>query len=40
MPLVPYYPTDERNGGEAPDIDDVVDRIIGGGRDPSPTVRG
>jgi hypothetical protein len=40
MPLVPHYPSDERDGEDAPNIDDVVDRIINGGRDPSPTVRG
>ena len=39
MPLVPHYPSDEPEDGDAPDIDDVVDRILDGGRDPSPTVR-
>jgi len=39
MPVVPHYPSDEPDGGDAPDIDDVVDRILNGGG-PSPTVQG
>lgn len=40
MPVVPHYPSDEPDDGDVPDIDDVVDRILNGGRGPSPTVRG
>ena len=36
MPTVPHYPSDEPDESEAPDIDRIIDRIIG--RDgPSPT---
>jgi len=38
MPLVPHYPSDEPRDEDAPDFDDVVERILNGGRDPPPTV--
>lgn len=39
MPLVPHYPSDDAGDDRsAPDIGDVVDRILNGGDDPSPTV--
>lgn len=39
MPLVPHYPSDKSEGDRsAPDLDDVVDRILNGGDDPSSTV--
>ncbi|MFB6170964.1 MAG: hypothetical protein ABEJ23_00405 [Haloarculaceae archaeon] len=40
MPLVPHYPADEPDDDRrAPDIGDVVDRILNGNDDPSPTVQ-
>ncbi|MFB6178342.1 MAG: hypothetical protein ABEI77_01300 [Halorientalis sp.] len=33
MPLVPHYPSDEPDDGEAPDLSEVVDRIINGDGD-------
>lgn len=37
MPMVPYDPYGEdEEGGDAPDIGDVVERIINGGDGPSP----
>ncbi|MFB6091557.1 MAG: hypothetical protein ABEK02_00945 [Haloquadratum sp.] len=40
MPLVPHYPTDEpRRDRRAPDIDDIVEDILGNGDDgPRPVV--
>ena len=37
MPLVPHLPSDEPEDESAPDLDDVVHRILNGGDDPSPT---
>ena len=41
MPLVPHYPTDEpQRDHRTPDIDDIVDDILGSGDDgPNPVVR-
>ncbi|WP_335999007.1 hypothetical protein [Halorientalis halophila] len=36
MPIAPHVPRDEDGDGTAPDIGDVVERIINGGDDPSP----
>ncbi|MGQ4555519.1 hypothetical protein [Halobellus sp. GM3] len=39
MPLVPYYPTDDpRRDRRAPDIDDIVEEILGRDDDPRPVV--
>jgi hypothetical protein len=39
MPVVPHLPSDEpRDDRGAPDLGDVVDRILNGGDEPSPTV--
>jgi len=40
MPLVPHYPSDEpRRDRRTPDIDDIVDDILGrGDGDPQPVV--
>jgi hypothetical protein len=36
MPAVPYYPSDDdRRDERAPDIGDLVDRILRGGDDPT-----
>lgn len=40
MPLVPHLPSDEPEDQGAPDLDDVVDRILRGNDDRSPTVPG
>lgn len=37
MPLVPHLPSDETEDESAPDIDDLKDRILNGGDEPSPT---
>lgn len=38
MPLVPHFPSDEPSEDESvPDFDDVVDRILNGGDDPTPS---
>ncbi|WP_458210034.1 hypothetical protein [Haladaptatus sp. NG-SE-30] len=37
MAPVPHYPSDETDDESVPDIDDLVDRILNGGDDPSPT---
>ena len=39
MPL-PHYPSDEPDEEHAPDLNDVVDRILNRGDDPSPTPTG
>lgn len=41
MPLAPHYPSDEpRRDRRTPDIDDIVDDILGRGDDgPQPVVR-
>jgi hypothetical protein len=39
MPL-PHFPSDEPDEEDAPDLNDVVDRILNGGDDPSPTPTG
>ena len=36
MPLVPHIPSDDPENDGAPDLGDVVDRILNGGDDPSP----
>lgn len=36
MPITPHVPRDDDDGRKAPDIGDVVERIINGGDDPSP----
>lgn len=36
MPIAPYDPRDDDEDRNAPDIGDVVERIINGGDDPSP----
>ena len=38
MPIVPHYPSDEREDEEQPDFDEIVDRILNGGDGPSPVV--
>ncbi len=39
MPLVPHYPTDEpKRDRRVPDIDEIVDDILGSGDDPQPVV--
>ncbi|WP_269844163.1 hypothetical protein [Halegenticoccus soli] len=41
MPIVPHYPSDEPEDEErAPDIDEIVDRIVNGGDSPSPPPTG
>lgn len=38
MPAVPHYPSDEPNGPtRAPDLNEIVDRILNGGDDRSPS---
>lgn len=37
MPLVPHLPSDEPDDESAPDFGEVVDRILNGDDDPSPT---
>ncbi|WP_424019257.1 hypothetical protein ACOZ4N_07225 [Halorientalis pallida] len=36
MPIAPYDPRESDEDRDAPDIGDVVERIINGGDDPSP----
>ncbi|WP_267899433.1 hypothetical protein [Halorientalis pallida] len=36
MPIAPYDPRGDDEDRNAPDIGDVVERIINGGDDPSP----
>jgi hypothetical protein len=38
MPIAPYVPRNEDEDREAPDIRDVVERIIDGGGGPFPVV--
>lgn len=38
MPIAPYVPRNEDEDREAPDIGDVVERIIDGGGGPFPVV--
>jgi len=40
MPLVPFDPTKDPDDESTPDIGDVVDRILNGGGDPSPSPNG
>lgn len=38
MPIVPFFPSrDPDDDGDAPDPDDVAERIINGGGGPTPT---
>lgn len=39
MPLA-HFPSDESDDEDAPNLGDVVDRILNGGDDPSPTPTG
>jgi hypothetical protein len=40
MPLAPHYPSDEsRRDRRTPDIDEIVDDILGRGDDPQPVVQ-
>jgi hypothetical protein len=34
MPVVPHLPSEDPQSEDAPDLGDIVDRIIGGGGDP------
>lgn len=36
VPLVPHLPSDESEDEDAPDLDEVVDRILNGGDGPTP----
>jgi hypothetical protein len=40
MPLVPHLPSDEPDDEGAPDFDELIDRILHGGDDRSPSVAG
>jgi hypothetical protein len=38
MPVVPHLPSEDPESEDAPDLGDIVDRIIGGGGDPGQPV--
>lgn len=38
MAPIPHFPSDEPSDEDAPDLNDLVDQILNGGDDPTPTV--
>jgi hypothetical protein len=40
MPAVPHLPSDDPGQERVPDVDEIVERILNGGNDPSPSPAG